>query len=208
MGLLKKFFGNTRKPQGFLGKLMVGGMNTGSHAALAEWALDDFSIDGDAKALDVGCGGGANVARLLERCRLVCGVDYSEVSVEKSVKVNRKAIEENRCEILEGNVAALPFKDGRFDVVTAFETIYFWPDIVKSFRQVLRVLKEGGRFLIANEADGTDTSYVKWEKVVEGMHTYTTKEIEEALAMAGFCNIQTTRNRKGHIRVTAAKPAL
>lgn len=36
MGLYQKFVGNTRKPDGLLGKLMVAGMNVG-HAALAEW---------------------------------------------------------------------------------------------------------------------------------------------------------------------------
>ena len=35
MGLLSKIFGNTRKPEGFFGRLMVTGMNGGSHAAMA-----------------------------------------------------------------------------------------------------------------------------------------------------------------------------
>ena len=37
MGLFQKFVSQTRKPQGFLGKLMVGTMN-GGHAKLADWA--------------------------------------------------------------------------------------------------------------------------------------------------------------------------
>ena len=39
MGLLSKFFSNARKPEGFLGKIMVNGMNGGGHAAMANWAL-------------------------------------------------------------------------------------------------------------------------------------------------------------------------
>ena len=35
MGLLSKIFSNTRKPEGFFGKMMVNGMNDGSQIALA-----------------------------------------------------------------------------------------------------------------------------------------------------------------------------
>ena len=41
MGLLRKFFSQTRKPEGFLGKLMVSGMNSG-HAKLAEWGMSSL----------------------------------------------------------------------------------------------------------------------------------------------------------------------
>lgn len=62
MGLLSKIFSNTRKPKGF-GRMMVNGMNGGSHARMAEWGLEFVTIDDTANALDVGCGGGANIAR-------------------------------------------------------------------------------------------------------------------------------------------------
>lgn len=67
---------------------------------------------------------------------IVTGVDYSAVSVEKSRKVNAEAISKGRCNILEANVSSLPFGDEFFNVITAFETVYFWPDIVNSFAEV------------------------------------------------------------------------
>ena len=67
MGLLSKFFSNARKPEGFLGKIMVNGMNGGGHAAMANWALAMVTIGRDDRILDIGCGGGANIARLLQR---------------------------------------------------------------------------------------------------------------------------------------------
>lgn len=60
------FFQNTCKPKGFAGKIMVNMMNTG-HAALAEWGLTHIKIRDDDFCLDIGCGGGANLKRLLER---------------------------------------------------------------------------------------------------------------------------------------------
>ena len=52
------FFENTRKPQGFGGKLMTKMMNIG-HAKLSQWGFSNISVNPDAAVLDVGCGGGA-----------------------------------------------------------------------------------------------------------------------------------------------------
>ena len=56
MGLLSKIFGNTRKPEGFFGRLMVAGMNGGSHAAMATWGLEKTDIPQTGEILDIGCG--------------------------------------------------------------------------------------------------------------------------------------------------------
>ena len=124
------FFENTRKPAGLGGKLMVTMMNIG-HRALAGWGLQFLSIAPDAKVLDCGCGGGANIKTLLKKCPqgIVKGIDYSPVSVEKTKKINETAIAEGRCAVLHASVAELPFKSEQFDAVTAFETVYFWPDL-------------------------------------------------------------------------------
>lgn len=200
MGLMNKIFGNTRKPQGFIGKMMARGMNTGSHAALAKWALADLPLKNDAQVLDVGCGGGGNVGRLLEKCSKghVTGVDYSEVSVAQSTAYNKVAISQGRCNIVEGDVAKLPFSDGAFDCVTAFETVYFWPSIVDSFREVRRVLRPDGCFMIVNEADGKATTGVNWDAIIEGMHTYSAEELTTHLTAAGFTDIKNCGDAQSH----------
>jgi ubiquinone/menaquinone biosynthesis C-methylase UbiE len=178
MGLLSKIFSNTRKPEGFFGRMMVNGMNGGSHARLAEWGMSYVDIANDWDILDVGCGGGANVARLLKRCPqgTETGIDYSPVSVKKSCEVNADAIASGRCKVVKGSAAQLPFNENSFDLVTAFETVYFWPEIEKCFAGVRRTLKDGGLILIVNEDDGLTGNNEKWEKMIEGMHTYTPNE--------------------------------
>ena len=208
MGLLSKIFSNARKPEGFFGKIMVAGMNSGSHAAMANWGLDLADIPAEGKFLDIGCGGGANLSRLLKRSpsAVVTGVDYSAISVAKSRKVNAEAIANGRCNVLEANVSSLPFEDECFNVVTAFETVYFWPDIVDSFAQVNRILVNGGLFLIVNEDDGLSGANKKWEKMIEGMHTYTPQQLETHLHAAGFSNIVIHRKESKHwLAVTAEK---
>ena len=61
------FFENTRKPQGFGGKLMTKMMNRG-HAKLSQWGFSNISVNPDAAVLDVGCGGGANIVAWLNKC--------------------------------------------------------------------------------------------------------------------------------------------
>lgn len=86
------FFENTRKPQGFGGKIMVKMMNSG-HSKLAKWGFTKISAKSNAQVLDIGCGGGANIANWLAKCTNghVTGIDYSNVrrrGIEKT-KRNR-----------------------------------------------------------------------------------------------------------------------
>ena len=107
-------------------------MNSG-HAKVSQWGFSNISAKPDAKVLDVGCGGGANIATWLDKCRNghVTGLDYSEVSVAESQELNAAAIKQGKCRVLQGDVSAIPFSDEVFDYVSAFETVYFWPGLKK-----------------------------------------------------------------------------
>ena len=200
------FFENTRKPVGLGGKIMVAMMNFG-HSAMAEWGLRFLQPAPDAMVLDCGCGGGANIKTLLKLCPKgkVQGIDYSPVSVEKSKKVNDAAIAEGRCAVLQGSVADMMFANNWFDAVTAFETVYFWPDLPRCFREVYRVLKVGGTFFICNEANGETAKDDKWTKIINGMTIYTDADLKVYLEQAGFGRVQSHKNKKGWLCVTAQK---
>ena len=200
------FFQNTCKPEGFGGKLMVKMMNSG-HGKLAGWGFSKISANDDARVLDAGCGGGANIAIWLDKCKkgLVTGLDYSEVSVNEARKVNRSAIQEKRCEVMRGNVAQMPFPEDTFDWVSAFETIYFWPGLEKCFAEVYRVLKKGGTFMICNESDGTNAADEKWRKIIDGMRIYDEKTICKALEAAGFASIVCHAEKEKHCLCILAK---
>ncbi|MBQ7767413.1 MAG: class I SAM-dependent methyltransferase [Oscillospiraceae bacterium] len=199
------FFENTRKPVGLGGKIMVTMMNSG-HGAMADWGFDHITIAENACILDAGCGGGANIKKLLAMAPKgqVKGIDYSEVSVEKSRKVNAKAIAAGRCEVLQASVAELLFAENSFNLVTAFETIYFWPGLVDCFREVYRVMKPGGIFFICNESNGETNKDDKWVEKIGGMTIYNGDQIEEMLQKAGFTDIQIHKNEKDWICVIAA----
>ena len=200
------FLENTRKPQGLGGKLMVSAMNLG-HRALADWGFQFLPLAPDARVLDCGCGGGANLAKLLKACPagIVKGIDYSPVSVEKARELNRKAIQEGRCVVTQGSVQDMLFAGNWFDAVTAFETVYFWPRLPQCFREVHRVLKPGGTFLICNECGGENPRDEKRTRIVSGMTIYTGAQLAAFLEQAGFRDIQIHRHPKGWLCLTARK---
>ena len=97
------FLENTRRPAGLGGKLMVRMMNVG-HRALARWGLRFLLLSADAKVLDCGCGGGANIRTLLKKCPqgIVKGVDISDVSVTTALRC--MAGERGRADLCRGLV--------------------------------------------------------------------------------------------------------
>ena len=207
MALLRKFFNQTRKPEGFLGKLMLSGMNSG-HAKLADWGLTHLPKLSVSEAVDLGCGGGRNAGELLKKYPTahVTAIDYSALCVEKAKKYNRAMIEAGRCAVQQGNVAALDLPAESFELTTAFETVYFWPGLEKCFAEAAKVLKPGGVFLICNESNGTDPTGTKFESIIEGMKSYTAQEIEAALKAAGFSQVEIDHHpNKPWIAVLAKK---
>lgn len=182
------FFENMGNPQGKLGNIQLKSMNK-EHTPVSLWGLKHLDIKDDDIILDIGCGGGMNVRRMAEKAKKVFGVDYSIVSVELSREVNEEFIKNGQVEIVEGNVQSLPFEDDTFDIVTAFETVYFWPDIEKCFGEVKRVLKPGGVFLIGMESNGDNNFIMKFWKHFIDMEMYTDEEIASFLENNGFSEI-------------------
>lgn len=200
--------GHPEKPQGEDGPALLARMNGGIHEELALWGLSFLEIAPDARILDVGCGGGANIARLLDRAPRghVTGVDYSALSVQASREHNAAAIEAGRCDVLEGDASALPLPDAAFDVATAFETVYYW-DLAAAFPEVLRVLKPGGRFLVCNEDDGRDEERLALARKIPNMTMHTADDLARALETAGFKVAERhERPDLGHLAIVARRP--
>jgi len=190
MSLFNNFIKNTAYPSTtFWGKLMLAGMNHG-HQKMALWCIENhIKLSGNEDVLDIGCGGGQNIANFLKRTNgKVHGIDYSPASVAKSLKKNKKAVTEKRSEIVQANVSAIPFENKTFDLVTAFETIYFWENIINDFKEVKRVLKPNGKFVVCNESSKMEGNE-RWTNILD-MNIYTAEEIVDTMQQAGFADIK------------------
>jgi SAM-dependent methyltransferase len=196
MSLAKILLTQCRKPSGWHGRITLRNMNRG-HSGLTAWGLQHVSVQCRYTILDVGCGGGATVARLAAMAfeGRIYGIDHSEESVAVSRELNRARIGLGQVEILLGSVSHLPFPDRMFDLVTAVETHYFWPALISDMQEILRVLKPGGTFLLIAEAykgGKYDQKLKKLDTLREEMKFdhFTIAEHRDIFSKSGYSDIQ------------------
>ena len=184
-----------------------------SHSKLTDWGLEQISIANHLTILDVGCGGGRTVSKLaaIATQGKVYGVDYSEESVAATKRTNAQWIDLGRVEVCHGSVSQLPFRDAMFDLVTAVETHFWWPNLPGDTRELFRVLKPGGTLaLIAEVYKGANTVVSRLaEKYASrtGMALLSADEHRELFTNAGFSNVQVIEERqKGWICAIGTNP--
>ena len=179
-------------------------MNFG-HAPLTNWGLDLIDIYDDWTMLDIGCGGGATLKRLLKRSNdaQVYGIDISQESVAKARKVNAEVLDK-QVFVSQGSAEKLPYEDQKFDLVTAVETVYFWPNLPHCLQEVGRVLKPSGKFAILVEVIEGDSV---WTKVVDGMTAYSPEQLKKLLDDAGFVNTEIHRKKPSYAAIIGTNPS-
>jgi ubiquinone/menaquinone biosynthesis C-methylase UbiE len=202
--------GQCRKPRGWVGRFYAWLMGV-RHAGVTTWGLSHLVVGPHFAILDVGCGGGAAVERLaaIATQGRVRGIDYSTASIATAQARNRTAIAEGRVEIQQASVSALPFGERTFDLVTAVETHYYWPEPATDLREILRVLKPGGHLaIIAETYRGQTFGALMYIPMMLLRARYLT--VEEHLQLfvsAGFSDVDVhTDARKGWICVVGRRP--
>jgi ubiquinone/menaquinone biosynthesis C-methylase UbiE len=145
----------------------------------------------------------------MARSGKVVGIDYSEESVAVSRRRNRREELAGRVEVHLGSVSSMPFPDATFDLVTAIETYYFWPDLGKDLSEVRRVMKPGAQLVMVAAAYKTPRFDRRNRRFVDaiGMTYLSPSEAEEVLVKAGFDRTRVTEDhRRGWLCVTGRKP--
>ena len=207
-GLMDQF----RRPKGRRGRFVAVLMNRG-HKPLTMWGLTHVEIEPDYVILDAGCGGGKTISRLAQRAfrGKVFGIDYSTDTDMVKYSRNKKLIAENRVEIVKATVDKTGFSDDFFDLVTAVETYYFWPSFSDALKEMLRVLKPGGKFLMVNEMVQDGVYDVKSAKIIEQAHVklIPLDEIKNTALSVGFADVQIfTKDGSPWNAVLAKKPEI
>ncbi|MBN2099528.1 MAG: class I SAM-dependent methyltransferase [Dehalococcoidia bacterium] len=203
MNLCEKLIEMGGKPSGAPGRLLGRLMNLGHREAYV-WGLAQLPMKPDSVVLDIGCGGGAALkllAVMVSKGR-VWGIDHSWEMVNLARQVNKRFIEGGQVAVDHGSVSDLPYADEMFDVVTAFETIEFWPSLSEDLKEVRRVLKPGGQLLVVNRHPEQERDS-KW---TESLQIRTSGEYRERLGAEGYVDISVDdRSRPGWIAVLARK---
>jgi len=180
-----------KKPTRFVGRLFAWLMN-GSHSALTDWALTHLRVDRYAKVLDVGCGGGRTIEKLAAMATSVYGIDYAAGSVAASCAHNKRLIEEGRVHVERASVSRLPFTDDFFDLVTAVETQYYWPDLLNDMREIRRVLRPGGDLMVVAESykGGRHDWLLGTVMKLIGSHRMSVEDHRALFTAAGYTEIE------------------
>jgi ubiquinone/menaquinone biosynthesis C-methylase UbiE len=171
------------------------------HSKLTDWGLSHISIEERETILDVGCGGGRTLSKLASKAPQgkLYGIDHSQESVAASRRTNAHWTRLGRAQILHGSVSELPFPEGMFDLVTAVETHFWWPNLLADMREILRVLKVGGRLLIIAEVyKGANTMVAKLAKKSAsrtGMALLSVAEHDGLFSDAGYSYVQIIEER-------------
>lgn len=192
-----------RRPgENLLGHLTLLSMNLW-HAPLHRWGLAAAQVGEHERVLDIGCGGGAVARRLLKATRREVGaIDHSPTAIVHTQRLCAESVASGRLRAVEADVAHLPFRDSYFDVVTAFETVYFWPDLHAGLAEVRRVLGPRGRLVIANEVAGHQAAGV-WAELID-MEVPDGETLREACEQVGFSLVEIDHHpRRGWLRAIA-----
>jgi SAM-dependent methyltransferase len=107
-----------------------------------EAALERLDLKPGQRVLDVGCGVGVFLGLVTDRGAQVYGLDAAEALIALA----RERLPE--AELRVGEMEALPYEDGMFDLVTGFNSFFFANDITAALREAARVAKPGAPVVI------------------------------------------------------------
>lgn len=112
-------------------------------APLYEETFDAIGVASGSRLLDVGCGAGLSLQLAAKRGAVVVGFDASA----GMLAVARRALPE--ADLREGDLESLPYADGSFDVVTAFNSVQYATDPVAALAEIKRVAAPGAPVAVA-----------------------------------------------------------
>lgn len=76
------------------------------------------------------------------------GADPSDVMIGMASRRAGELVDLGRVQVVSASVDTLPFPDGSFDKALCVHVVYFWRDLGRSFSEIARVLKPGGRLAL------------------------------------------------------------
>lgn len=192
------------RPEGEGSSELLTRMNK-EHKPLRDWGFSFLDWQPEMRILDIGCGGGATIEDMLQLSdqSVIDGIDYSPDSVRCASQTNAAQLG-SRVFIFEGDVAALPFAANAYDLITAVETVYFWPDLFRSLRELNRVLKPGGKAAIFCEIDSPDKA-AAWGDIHCTLRVYYPWQLANCMKDAGFSEAEYHVKENGYMVVIGTK---
>lgn len=125
---------------------------------MRDQTIRELQLSGSSVVLDVGCGTGFATEALREKAGFVHGLDQSKHQLKRAVS---KLGEKENVQFYFGDAERLPFADDVFDVVWSSGSIEYWPDPVKTLRELRRVTEPGGQVVVVGPNEPR-TAVMRW----------------------------------------------
>ncbi len=158
----------SKQPTGLVGIWMMKIWNQ-VYFPMVEWAISQLEQQ-NIKNIDVGIGNGQSTLYLKQYFpnSKVIGIDISKTAITQAKKWN---IADLNFELKD--VGQTTYSAESFDLITAFQTHFHWPDLSRAFSELRRILRRDGLILLACE----------WSKL-----TYFQPELKKEEEFAAFLN--------------------
>ena len=170
-------------PRGLGGRIVARLMNWGNNEMYDE-LISEISDPGE-RILEIGFAGGAHFRKLINTLgdSSIVGIDRSETMLKMASRTNRDLIRNNGLELLLSEIGSMPFENDSFTTVYTLNTIYFWNDPESDIKNIYRILKPGGVFILGfNSQEMLEKNGYR-----KSVFTFYTKEkAENLLKQAGF----------------------
>lgn len=153
-------------------------------------SINDFmrellSLQETDRVLEIGFGTGkliAEMAGVVKKGRIE-GIDFSGTMVAIAEKRNEKYIAEGRVALRQGDFEKIDYEDTSYDKICSANTIYFWPHPDRCIKKISKILRPGGKSILAFE----DKAQLEKRPLSKNVfHIYSEDEIENLLSCNGF----------------------
>ncbi|MCL6443861.1 MAG: class I SAM-dependent methyltransferase [Alicyclobacillus sp.] len=126
-----------------------------AHGEDLGWLVEVASLTGSERVLDVGTGTGHAALALAPTARTVTGVDLTARMVESATSLAAERGVGN-VQFVVSDVVRMPFPDAHFDLITCRLAAHHFADADAAAREIARVLRPGGRFILIDHVAPTD----------------------------------------------------
>lgn len=166
-------------------------------------------LTGTETILDLACGPGIYTRRLAREVQhgLVFGLDLSWPMLKHGKRLARRAGSTN-LHLIRGNARVMPFANNRFDVVNCAAALHLFGELRRTFAEVHRVLKPGGRFTFSTFRFPKNRAmrlFVHLRQNLLGIRSFRQEDLEKELQRTGFEEIQYLYSRGIWLVISARK---
>jgi len=190
-------------PAGWLGRVVASIMERET-AAINQHAIALLDPQVGEAVLDIGAGNGLSLRHLASHVGegTVVGVDHSPVMCRRAEKNNKLLIDEGPVLVVCACSDDLPFETGHFDAAMSVHTLYFWDPAEPHFKEIARVLRPGGRLVLAFRPD-TDPATSDFPNSIYTFRSI--EEVEDLVISCGFENVRFTKGPNVEILLCATR---